>query len=98
MGLGGYVLTESQTWQEIFSYAPNSGVVLAVLAGLITFMIGFFSCCCASQKSQSMLSTYAIAVGVVVIIEVAAAVLLLIYLERVIYLSSLQIIAGTPLV
>ena len=98
MGLGGYVLTESRNWQEIIVLTPNSGVVLAVLIGLITFLVAFFGYSAASQKSQSMLSTYAIAVGVVVIIEVAAAVLLLIYLERVIYLSSLQIILGTPLV
>ena len=88
MGLGAYVLAQSRNWQEII-HAPDSGAILVILVGLITFLVAFFGCCGASQESQCMLSTYAVVVGVVFIIEVAAAILLLVYTKEVrIFLSS----------
>ena len=106
MGLGGYFLAQSRNWQEII-HAPFYEAYLAVVAGLITFLVPFLACLVffyflvrgysGSRESHWMgkclVFTYAAVVGIVVVIEVAASILLLVGMKGVrIYLSSLQII------
>ena len=90
MGLGGYILAQSRNWNEIVQ-APDSGAILVIAVGAITFLVAFFGCCGASQESQCMLSTYAVVVGLVFIVEVAGAILLLVYTKEVTKIIFLRI-------